>query len=153
VPSAVQPPEFLYDEITGESAVSRTVNQTVRIQATQDPAAIRQNGEVISWVSMQKIGRVLDQATLLLDKGDFSGAATLVAETEAWLSGRNVPKEHDAWKALASLQANVQDSRVNDPNCGRRRPVAGMELKNHGCFFNMVLMNSAREKPWAADSC
>ena len=73
--------EFLFDEIGETSIHSKTVNQIIRIQATQDPAEVKVREEVVSWVAMQKAGRTMDEVTKRMDAGRSEEAAGLLDRT------------------------------------------------------------------------
>lgn len=66
--------EALWDELNAEGIVSRQLTQTVRIQATQDPAEVIANGQVIPWVSLQKAGTVVADTARKMDSGRFEDA-------------------------------------------------------------------------------
>jgi hypothetical protein len=70
--------ELLYDEITETEIISRTYNQIVRIQATQNPDEVQRKDEVIPWVALQRAGQVLDQLTRLMDAGDIAAATASI---------------------------------------------------------------------------
>jgi Ca-activated chloride channel family protein len=70
--------ELLYDEITESEIISRSYNQIVRIQATQNPAEVKRKDEVIPWVALQRAGQVLDQLTRLMDAGDIAAATASI---------------------------------------------------------------------------
>jgi len=73
--------EFHYDEIRGTEATSRTVTQTIRIQATQNPEEVKVREEVVSWVALQKAGRTMDEVTQQMDAGQRNAAAELLERT------------------------------------------------------------------------
>jgi len=73
--------EILFDEIGETSIHSKTVNQIIRIQATQDPADVKVREEVVSWVAMQKAGRTMDEVTKRMDAGRSEEAAGLLDRT------------------------------------------------------------------------
>lgn len=70
--------ELLYDEITESEIISRTHNQIVRIQATQNEDEVKRKDEVIPWVALQRAGQVLDQLTRLMDAGDIAAATASI---------------------------------------------------------------------------
>jgi len=73
--------EFLFDEIGETSIHSKTVNQIIRIQATQNPDEVKVREEVVSWVALQKAGRTLDEVTKRMDAGRDREAAALLERT------------------------------------------------------------------------
>ena len=93
--------EVAYDELTADSAVSRTFTQKIRIQATQDPGAVKQNGEVIGWVAVQRAGKVLKEVTRRMDAGDPAAAHALLRETAAEF--RSYPPSAAVQDALRSI--------------------------------------------------
>lgn len=100
--------ELLYDDISGDQLHSRTFTQIIRIQATQDPGEIRPNGEVISWISIQKIGRLLKEVVQQLDQGNFPQAMQSIATAEQWLRANSIPPGDEAWTLLNDLKAKVE---------------------------------------------
>jgi len=73
--------EVLYDEIGESEITSHTVDQVVRIQATQNPDEVRQKAEVIPWVAMQRAGKVIDEVTRLMDAGNLAAAVAALRGT------------------------------------------------------------------------
>ncbi len=63
--------EFAYDAVTAGAAASKNLTQIIRIQATQDPAEVHPNDEPVSWISTQKVGRVMNEAAPLSGPGRF----------------------------------------------------------------------------------
>ena len=70
--------EVQYDEIRGEALVSESFKQTIKVKATQDPAEVVPNGEVVSWAGMQRAGKIMKDVTKLMDKNDFAEAVKLL---------------------------------------------------------------------------
>jgi NAD-dependent SIR2 family protein deacetylase len=102
--------EFQYDELREQTIHSRTESQIVRIQATADPAEVRVNEEVVSWVALQQAGRAAEDVTKKIDQGDFNGAERAVQETidrlQKYGSGTGVA---DAIRLLADLIQRLKD--------------------------------------------
>jgi len=99
--------EILFDELTADNAVSKTFTQVVRIQATQDPGQVRQNGEVISWVSVQRVGRLVREVTRHMDAGRSEDALKLLEAEDRWLSKQNADPDSDAARALSALRDRI----------------------------------------------
>ena len=93
--------EVVCDELTADSVVSRTFTQKIRIQATQDPGAVKQNGEVIGWVAVQRAGKVLQEVTRRMDAGDADAAKALLRQTAAEF--RSYPPSAGVQDALRSI--------------------------------------------------
>lgn len=100
--------DLLYDELTADQVVSRTFAQLVRIQATQDPGLVRQNGEVISWVSTQRVGRLIRDVTRHMDAGKPAEALKLLDQEENWLQKRNAPSDSDARRTIEALRDRIR---------------------------------------------
>ena len=70
--------EVLYDEIRKEGLVSECFKQTIKVKATQDPAEVVSNGEVVSWAGMQRAGKTMKEVTKLMNSRDLDGALKLL---------------------------------------------------------------------------
>lgn len=102
--------EVAFDEITADSVVSRTFTQTVRIQATQDPGQVKQNGEVIGWVAVQRAGKVLQEVTRRMDAGDDAAAHTLLRETAAEFRAYTPnPSVQDALRSIDDVERQIAE--------------------------------------------
>ena len=73
--------EVLWDELSKPGVISQTLNQQVRIKATQDPAEAVVNRVVAPWVSLQKSGAAVAQATKLMDAGKNDEALAVLDKT------------------------------------------------------------------------
>ena len=93
--------EVVCDELTADSVVSRTFTQKIRIQATQDPGQVKQNGEVIGWVAVQRAGKVLKEVTRRMDAGQPDSAQALLRQTAAEF--RSYPPSPGLADALRSI--------------------------------------------------
>ncbi len=71
--------ELVFDEITKDGIASRSIQQTVRVQATQDPAEVRVNETVLSWVAVQQAARSLRESNQLAREGDIMGARAFLS--------------------------------------------------------------------------
>jgi Ca-activated chloride channel family protein len=100
--------ELLYDEIGTDGIASRTFTQTVRVRATQDPGAVRPNGEVIQWVAVQRAAAWSDRIAAHADRGDTRVALQLLEialrETRALGDG---PGVEDALRLLQAIEDRV----------------------------------------------
>ena len=100
--------ELLYDEITAEGIASKTFTQTIRIQATQDPAESTPNGEVIGWVALQRSGRTFNEAARFMDRGDIEGGLNLVREAIDRLEALGDPQAvAEALRPLRQLEGQI----------------------------------------------
>jgi hypothetical protein len=128
--------EVLYDEITATGIESHTFQQTIRVQATQDPAQVRLNGQVLQWASLQRTGKVLDEVTRQMDRGDLPGAMKLLESALAALEElRETDGIEDAIRPLAQLREQLRTdtydvrSRKHSRYSGRSyRKMKSMEL-------------------------
>ena len=86
--------EVLYDEIREDGIGSETFHQVIRVKATQDPAEVKPNGEVITWTSIQQSGKTLAEAQAEVKRGlemvEF--ACSIPSLNRALLSFRLRPK-------------------------------------------------------------
>src|ERR1017187_8550211 len=73
--------EMAYDDLGEGEITSRTETRVMRIQATQNPAEVRQKAEVIPWVALQRAGQVIDQVTQLMDGGRVDEALVVLNQT------------------------------------------------------------------------
>ena len=102
--------EVACDELTADSVVSRTFTQKIRIQATQDPGAVKQNGEVIGWVAVQRAGKVLQEVTRRMDAGDPAAAHALLRETAAeFRSYPPSPAVQDALRSIDDVERQIAE--------------------------------------------
>ena len=106
--------EVVYDEIREEGIGSETFHQIIRIKATQDPAEVTPNGQVVSWTSIQRSGKTISEATKLMDKYDVEGALNLLnTSIERLQALENVDDLKDAINPLALLRDNIRDGRYD----------------------------------------
>jgi Ca-activated chloride channel family protein len=61
--------KLLFDEISASGIASQCVQQVIRIQATQDAATVQPNGQVITWVSLQKAAQAMREVNRAMDSG------------------------------------------------------------------------------------
>jgi Ca-activated chloride channel family protein len=61
--------EILWDEIGDNEIKSCRHEQMIRIVATQNPDEIKLNEETVAWISVQRAGKVLEEATKEVDAG------------------------------------------------------------------------------------
>jgi Ca-activated chloride channel family protein len=101
--------ECLWDELGAEAIVSKTWSQTVRIQATQDPAAVRQEAEVIPWVALQKAGQTIDGVTKHMDSGNVEAAVAMLRRSIEFLQKYGpAEKVQEAVQQLQHLLLQVE---------------------------------------------
>lgn len=102
--------EILFDEVTAEKIVSRTVTQRLRIQATQNSAQMTLNHEVVAWVATQRAGKAMRDFGTAMREGRIDAAVALIEQTLANLraySG-NDRLITDAVAALTELRRMVE---------------------------------------------
>ena len=78
--------EILYDEIGETGIVSKRHQQTVRVQATQNPEEVKVNETVLGWVAMQKAGLTIKRATDEMTSGSREKAKSILLEAILFLS-------------------------------------------------------------------
>ena len=106
--------EVLYDEIRADGIGSETFHQVIRVKATQDPAEVKPNGEVITWTSIQQSGKTLAEATQLMDKRDIDGALDLLNSSIKRLQSlEGVEGLEDAIDPLLRLHATIERGLYN----------------------------------------
>lgn len=132
--------EVVYDEVGADSLVSRTYTQTVRIQATQDPGQVKQNGEVIGWVAVQQAGKVLQEVTRRMDAGDERGAHSLLREAGAeFRRYAPTPAVQDALRSLDDVERRIAE----DGWDGRSRKLA--------CYLSASHRKMSSVEMWCAE--
>jgi len=100
--------EIVYDEITKDGIASRSIQQTVRVQATQDPAEVKVNETVLSWVAVQQAARALRESTRLAREGDIDAArATLDQGRKAAYASRHPEAMREAIDLLIKAEAEL----------------------------------------------
>jgi von Willebrand factor type A domain len=98
--------EVLWDELLEAGVASRTLTQQVRIQATQDPAAVVVNRVVAPWISLQKVGAAVADANKLLALGQTNEAVTALDKTILELSQYGERGE-EAIKVLQDMKGKI----------------------------------------------
>ena len=98
--------EILWDEITEKEISSQTLTQSVRIQATQDPAKVVVNSVVAPWVSLQKAGAVAAEVNQKMDQGDHVAAITALDRAIQEI-GQYGQHGEEAIKVLAGLKFKI----------------------------------------------
>ena len=98
--------EILWDEISDKGIVSRTLTQTVRIQATQDPAEVIVNSIVAPWVSLQKAGAVTAEVNKKMDAGKDQEAIAVLNQAIQEISQYG-PHGEEAMKILKDMIAKI----------------------------------------------
>jgi Mg-chelatase subunit ChlD len=100
--------ELLYDEITSSEVAPKSFTQVIRIQATQDPSEVVANGDVISWVALQRTGQTLNDATRFMDRGDADGAIQMIQESIRCLEALGGPEAvAEAVEPLRRLEEQI----------------------------------------------
>jgi len=98
--------EVLWDELLEQGLVSRTLTQQVRIQATQDPAAVVVNRVVAPWVSLQTAGAAVVDASHMLALGKINEALAALDKTIQELSQYG-ERAGEAVKALQDMKNKI----------------------------------------------
>jgi len=105
--------EILVDEISTTGIASQCVQQVIRIQATQDPATIQPNGQVITWVPLQKAAKAMRDVNRAMDEGRHGDAeGTLrdcVQQLRAYGPADAVERMiHEGWGAHARKSSHYR---------------------------------------------
>ncbi len=100
--------EVAYDEISAEGIASKTWSQVVRVQATQDPAEVKVNETVLSWVAVQRAAKAVREASAQAAAGDEAGACRLLdAEIKRMESASSAPVVREALETLRTAQSEL----------------------------------------------
>ena len=100
--------EILYDEIGEAGVVSRSQQQVVRVQATQNPQEVKVDETVVGWVAMQKAGLTIKRATDEMTGGSPEKAKSILQEAIRFLSQRgSKDKVEQALQILNQLLAQI----------------------------------------------
>jgi hypothetical protein len=98
--------EVLWDELLEAGVASRTLTQQVRIQATQDPAAVVVNRVVAPWISLKKVGATVADANQKLALGQINEAVAALDKTILELSQYGERGE-EAIKVLRDMKGKI----------------------------------------------
>jgi len=100
--------ELAWDELSASGIASKTWSQVVRVQATQNPAEVKANEEVLSWVAVQRAAKALREAAERAAAGDEAGAQRqLQAEITLMEASGDAPVVQDALVSLRTAQAQL----------------------------------------------
>lgn len=109
--------ELAYDEITPEGITSKTWSQVVRVQATQNPAEVKADETVLSWVAVQRAAKAVREASELSAAGNEAAACQrLEAEVKLMECAGNAPVVQEA---LATLQV-ARNEMAGETNSSRK---------------------------------
>ena len=133
--------EVLYDEIREDGIVSETFHQVIRVKATQDPAEVKPNGEVITWTSIQQSGKTLSEVTQLMDAHDIDGALDLLKTSIDRLQAlEGVNGLEDAINPLLRLRKTIQ------------RGVYNAGTRKRACFESSQALYMKTASHWSSDA-
>lgn len=136
--------EVAFDELTADGIVSRTFAQKIRIQATQDRGAVKQNGEVIGWVALQRAGRALKEVTRRMDAGDTDGANTLLRETaREFRHYPSNPAVQDALRSIDDVERRIREEGWNS----RSRKTAAYSSSSYLRMSSSDVWSSQEQPP------
>jgi Ca-activated chloride channel family protein len=130
--------EVLWDELLEQGIVSRTLTQQVRIQATQDPAAVVVNGVVAPWVSMQKAGKVAAEVTQQMDRGQAAEALAALDKAILELSpygaqaAEGLKLLHDLKEKIAGGEWSMRERKNARYSSSSLRKMSSHEKWSHG---------------------
>jgi len=116
----------------------------VRVQATQNPAEVKANEEVLSWVAVQRAAKAVKEAANRATSGDEEAAKRRLAEEIAYLEAAgNSAAVSEALATLVDAQAQMESSATaarkaklmfslshdSQRQSSRRRPDKGSQKK------------------------
>jgi Ca-activated chloride channel family protein len=111
--------ELAWDEISATGITSKTWSQVVRVQATQNPAEVKANETVLSWVAVQRAAKAVREASARAAAGDEAGARhQLNEEVKLMESAGDAPVVREALGTLREAQAQL-DSAENSSRKGK----------------------------------
>jgi len=84
------------------------VEQVIRIQATRDPAVVRPNNPVITWVSWQKAAKAMRDANPAMDEDRPGAAADTLHDCVQRLRSYS-PAVAVAIRSLYDVERNIHD--------------------------------------------
>lgn len=100
--------ELAWDELSTSGIASKTWSQIVRVQATQNPAEVKANEEVLSWVAVQRAAKAVREAAERAAAGDEAGAQRqLQAEITLMEAAGDAPVVRDALATLRTAQEHL----------------------------------------------
>ena len=100
--------ELAWDELSASGIASKTWSQVVRVQATQNPAEVKANQEVLSWVAVQRAAKAVREAAERAAAGDEAGAQRqLQAEIKLMETAGDAPVVQDALATLRTAQEQL----------------------------------------------
>lgn len=136
--------ELAWDELSASGIASKTWSQVVRVQATQNPAEVKANEEVLSWVAVQRAAKAVKEAANRATSGDEEAAKRRLAEEIAYLEAAgNSAAVSEALATLVDAQAQMESSATaarkaklmfslshdSQRQSSRRRPDKGSQKK------------------------
>lgn len=100
--------ELAWDELSAGGIASKTWSQIVRVQATQNPAEVKTNEEVLSWVAVQRAAKAVREAAERAAGGDEAGAQRrLEAEIKLMEAAGDVPVVQEALATMRTAQEQL----------------------------------------------
>jgi Ca-activated chloride channel family protein len=106
--------EILFDELGTNEVTSKSHKQIIRIMATQDPAEVQENAQVVSWVAMQRAAGVIRDVTKLMDAQHIDEAIkTLNKALDDLQRYGGADNVKEALQLLDNLKGKIQDNGWN----------------------------------------
>jgi Ca-activated chloride channel family protein len=100
--------EVAFDEISETGITSQCLQQTIRIQATQDPAVVQPDPQVITWVSLQKAAQTMREVNRAMDEGRPGDAAARLRNSIQQLRAYGPPEAvAEAIRSLDDLERMI----------------------------------------------
>ncbi len=111
---------FQWDAISKEGLASCKQKQTVRVLPVQNPADVRFNSEVITWASIQRAGKTVEDAMSDNDKGRVEEARKRISDELGRLD--NLPENVDVADARSLLESTLNKvTDIDDLDAVRER--------------------------------
>ncbi len=140
--------EVLWDEMLEQSVASRTLTQQVRIQATQDPAAVVVNSVVVPWISLQKAGAAAAEVTQKMDQGQTNEALALLDKTILEL-GQYGECGAEAIKVLQEMKDKIANEgwTLRERKSSRYRSASYLRMSSKEMWSHKSAPPSFKQKP------
>jgi Ca-activated chloride channel family protein len=124
--------EIAYDEISETGITSQCLQQTIRIQATQDPATIQPNSQVITWVSLQKAAQTMREVNHAMDEGRPEAATAALRDCVQQLRAYGPPEAvAEAIRSLDDVERMIAEGwNARSRKASRYRSAAYLKMSS-----------------------
>jgi Ca-activated chloride channel homolog len=140
--------EVLWDELLEHGLVSRTLTQQVRIQATQNPAEVVVNRVVAPWISLQKAGAAVADATKMLDQGKINEALAALDKSIQEL-GQYGERGEEAIKVLQDMKSKISSGEwtLRERKSSRHVSYLHMKMSSRELMLQKPTPPSSNQQP------